>query len=180
MIVELPDLRELLAEYDRARAFTDSLWRDLSVDEVSWRPNVHSSAIGWHLGHQAHVAHFMIRNLTAAEPSPDPDLEPLTDAANPESARGTLPELGRLGDFRTKVAERVHARIGAIHEGRVGAPAQLMLVGVTVMTAVINHEYQHDQWIGEVRERDLGHALPPGPESDLLSRLDGYLVVGAR
>jgi len=29
------------------------------------------------------VAHFMVRNLTAAEPSPDPDLDALMDAANP-------------------------------------------------------------------------------------------------
>jgi hypothetical protein len=179
MIVELPDLRELLAEYDRARVFTDSLWRDLSVEEICWRPHENSSAIGWHLGHQAHVAHFMIRNLTAAEPSPDPDLEPMMDAANPEPDRGMLPDLGRLSDFRATVAERVHARIGAIREGRVGAPAQLTLVGVTVMTALINHEYQHDQWIGEVRTGSLGHEPPPDPDSDLICRLDGYLVVGA-
>ncbi len=48
------------------------MWRDLSPDEVTWRPHEDFSAIGWHLGHQAHVARFVIRNLTAAEPSPDP------------------------------------------------------------------------------------------------------------
>ncbi|MGH3216369.1 MAG: hypothetical protein ACRDL9_17555, partial [Trebonia sp.] len=73
----------------------------------------------------------------------------------------------------------VHFRIGAIERGEVGAPAQLLLVGAVVLTAMINHEYQHDQWIGEVRERDLGHALPPRPRSELLGQLDGYLVVGA-
>jgi hypothetical protein len=71
------ELQALLREYDRARAYTDELWKDLTPEEVTWRPHENSSAIGWHLGHQAHVAHFMIRNLTAAEPSPDPELDAL-------------------------------------------------------------------------------------------------------
>ncbi|MGP3769623.1 DinB family protein [Streptomyces sp. SDT5-1] len=45
------DLHTLLREYDRARAYTDGLSRDLTPDEVIWRPNEDSSAIGWHLGH---------------------------------------------------------------------------------------------------------------------------------
>jgi len=49
-------------------------------------------------------------------------------------------------------------------------------VAKVVMAAVINHEYQHSKWIGEVRSRDLGHALPDQPDSDLLTELDGYLV----
>ena len=75
------DVAALLREYDRARAYTDELWKDLSPDEVIWRPSENSSAIGWHLGHQAHVAHFMIRNLIAAEPSPAPELDALMDSA---------------------------------------------------------------------------------------------------
>jgi DinB superfamily len=47
------DVEALLREYDRARAYTDELWKDLSPDEVTWRPHENSSAIGWHLGHQA-------------------------------------------------------------------------------------------------------------------------------
>src|SRR5699024_8426954 len=85
-------LPELLAEYDRALAYTEDLWRDLDPDEVVWRPHQDSSAIGWHLGHQAHVAHFMVRNLTAAEPSPDPDLDGIMDSANPEQFRGRSEE----------------------------------------------------------------------------------------
>src|ERR1700691_3560189 len=110
------DVAELLMEYDRARAYTDQLWRDLSAEEVRWRPNDNSSAIGWHLGHQAHVAHFMVRNLTAAEPSPDPALDRLMDSANPEPARGELPGLDRLAAFRKTVAERVPARRAATHQ----------------------------------------------------------------
>ncbi len=56
----------------------------------------------------------MVRNLTAAEPSPDAELEPLMDSATPERIRGDLPDLRRLADFRAQVAERVHARTGAI------------------------------------------------------------------
>ena len=46
-----------------------------------------------------------------------------------------------------------------------------------LLVALINHEYQHDQWIGEVRADNLGHALPADPDSDQLSRVDGYLVL---
>jgi DinB family protein len=171
------ELEALLREYDRARAFTDELWRDLTPDEVTWRPHEDSSAIGWHLGHQAHVAHFMIRNLTAAEPSPDPELDALMDSARPEKFRGTLPTVRRLADFRAAVAERVHARIGDIAAGRVGAPSQLAIVATHLVAALVNHEYQHDQWISEVRAENLGHPLPPDPESDMLRRVDGYLVL---
>lgn len=167
----------LLREYDRARAYTDDLWKDLTPDEVTWRPHENSSAIGWHLGHQAHVAHFMVRNLTAAEPSPDPELDGLMDSANPEKFRGALPTIRRLTDYRAAVAERVHARIGDIAAGRVGAPSQLAVVATHLLITLINHEYQHDQWIGEVRADDLGYALPPDPDSEHLRRIDGYLVV---
>jgi hypothetical protein len=172
-----PSIAELLAEYDRAVAYTDTLWRDLTPDEVRWRPNENSSGIGWHLGHQATVAHFMVRNLTAAEPSPDSELEAMMDSATPEFTRGNLPDLARLAEFRATVAERVRARTGSIAAGEVGAPAQMTIIARTLLTAVINHEYQHDQWIGEVRSRDLGHALPEAPVSDRVVRLDGYLVL---
>ncbi|TCC36621.1 DinB family protein [Kribbella speibonae] len=170
-------LPELLAEYDRARAYTDELWRDLTADEVVWRPEPDFSAIGWHLGHQAHVAHFMIRNLTAAEPSPAPELDGVMDSANPEQFRGALPTVSRLATFRSTVAERIHARVGDIAAGRVGAPDQLTIIAGHLVTAIVNHEYQHDQWISEVRSQRLGHALPDAPECDRLSRVDGYLVL---
>ncbi|MGW4334862.1 DinB family protein [Rhodococcus koreensis] len=167
----------LLHEYDRARAYTDDLWRDLTPDEVTWRPHEDFSAIGWHLGHQAHVAHFMVRNLTAAEPSPDPELDAIMDSANPEQFRGALPTVQRLTEFRDVVAERIHARMGDIAAGRVSAPTQLTIVATHLLTAVINHEYQHDQWIGEVRAHHLGHDLPPDPDTEHLRRVDGYLTL---
>lgn len=170
-------LPDLLDEYDRALAYTEDLWRDLTPDEVVWRPHKDFSGIGWHLGHQAHVAHFMVRNLTAAEPSPDPELDAIMDSANPEQCRGTLPTIDRLRAFRSTVAERVHARIGDIAAGRVGAPDQLSIVAGHLLTAIINHEYQHDQWIAEVRSRNLGHALPDDPEADAICRVDGYLML---
>ncbi|HET9129058.1 MAG TPA: DinB family protein [Propionibacteriaceae bacterium] len=171
------DLDELLDEYDRARAYTDTLWRDLSEDEVRWRPRPAFSPIGWHLGHQAAVAHFMVRNLTAAEPSPDADLEPIMDSANPEEDRGALPSSERIAGYRTAVAARVHARLRDIDRGAVHAPAQLRIVGRHLLVALINHEYQHDQWISEVRAGELGRALPSRPVSDRLSEIDGYTVV---
>src|SRR5262245_33358812 len=131
-----PSIEALLREYDRARAYTDDLWLDLDPDEVTWRPHESFSAIGWHLGHQAHVAHFMIRNLTAAEPSPDPELDGLMDSANPEQFRGALPAVDRLTAFRTTVAERVHDRIGSIAAGGVKARGQMTIVATHLLTAL--------------------------------------------
>ena len=77
-------LAELLVEYQRALDHTDELWTDLTPEELHWRPYQQSSAIGWHLGHQAAVAHFMVRNLTAAEPPIDAALDRLMDGATAE------------------------------------------------------------------------------------------------
>lgn len=170
-------IADLLAEYERALAYTEDLWRDLSVEEVHWRPNEQSSAIGWHLGHQPAVAHYLVRNLTAAEPSPDPELDGLMDSATAEADRGELPPLDRLGDYRGAVAERLRFRIGNIEDGKVGAPSQLRVIAKTLLTAVVNHEYQHDQWIGEVRNETFGKDLPDRPMSPFLHTIDGYLVV---
>ena len=168
---------DLLAEYDRAVGYTDSLWQDLDADEVFWRPEPDSSAIGWHLGHQAAVSHFMVRNLTAAEPMLDAELDRLMDGATAERDRGDLPPLDRLRDYRARAAARLHVRMGDIERGEVGAPNQLAHIAVGLITAVVNHEYQHATWIGEVRSRDLGHDLPDPPASDLLTFVDGYPII---
>lgn len=172
-----PALVDLLGEYERALDYTESLWRDLTADEVCWRPHERASAIGWHLGHHAAVAHFMVRNLLAAEPSPDPGLDGLMDSATPESARGALPNLGRLADYRAAVSARVRDRVLQVDRGETGAPNQLRSIAATVVVAVINHEYQHDRWIEEVRTGPLGHAPPRSPTSPLLTREDGYLLI---
>jgi hypothetical protein len=174
---ERPGVGDLLVEYDRALAYTDRLWHDLTEEEVHWRPVPESSAIGWHLGHQAAVAHFMVRNLTAAEPPLDRDLDALMDSATPERNRGELPPLDRLGRYRSRVAERVRFRGREIDEGRVGAPNQLRRIAITMLTAIIDHEYQHSKWIGEVRVGDLGHALPDPPRTRFLTEIDGYLIL---
>lgn len=170
-------LDELVDELRRAWEFTDELWHDLTDDEVTWRSSPESSAIGWHLGHQAAVAHFMVRNLLAAEPSPDPALDAMMDSATPEVARGDLPDRDRLSRYRAAVADRVIVRIDAIRSGEVGAPRQLTAVGTSLVTALVNHEYQHDQWIGELRSRDLGKPLPTSPRSSNLVTLDGYTAL---
>jgi hypothetical protein len=177
MTIAMFNITELLEEYDRACAYTAALWQDLPDEEICWRPHRDFSPIGWHMGHQAAVAHFMLRNLIAAEPSPDPFLEPVMDSANPEADRADLPDLDRIAGYRAAVARRVHVRLRDIDHGRVGAPNQLRVVGQRVLIALINHEYQHDQWISEVRRRDLDRDLPARPTSERLTEIDGYLVV---
>jgi hypothetical protein len=167
----------LLDEYRRALDYTEALWADLPAHEIAWRPVDEFSPIGWHLGHQAAVAHFIIRNLTAAEPSPDPDLDGLMDSATPETMRDALPTIERLRAYRTAVAERVAFRATQIAEGRVGAPSQLGVIATNLLVSVVNHEYQHSQWISEVRHRHLGYALASRPTSPRLVELDGYLVL---
>ena len=173
-----PTLADLLVEYERALAYTADLASGLTEDQITWRADRNASGIGWHLGHQPAVAHFMVRNLTAAEPEIDPELDRLMDSATPEPDRGRLPELDRLWAYRDTVADRVRFRVGQIDEGQVGAPTQLRLIAHTLLTAVINHEYQHDKWIGQVRSEVHGLDLPPEPESPWLTTLDGYVVVG--
>lgn len=172
-----PSLTRLLAEYDLALDYTDQLWRDLTPEEVHWRPVPDSSAIGWHLGHQAAVAHYMMRNLTAAEPSLDPAIDALMDSATEERQRGDLPSVADLAEFRATVADRIRHRVRVIDRGEVGAPIQLRSIAETMLTAIVNHEYQHATWIGEVRGQDLGHPLPEVPQSDLLTELDGYPIL---
>lgn len=172
-----PTIAEMLSEYDRALAYTASLHDGLTAEQITWRADENASGIGWHLGHQPAVAHFMVRNLTAAEPSLDPELDALMDSATAEAARGNLPEVARLLDYRTGVADRVRFHIGTIDAGNVGAPAQLRVIAGTLMTAVINHEYQHSKWIGEVRSEVHGLDLPAAPTSPWLTTLDGYTVL---
>lgn len=175
----MPDetIATLLAEYDRALDWTGSLVEGLDDDELHWRPHEDASAIAWHLGHQGAVAHFLVRNLTAAAPRLDPALELVMDSATPERQRGDLPATGRILAFRQEVVGQLRDTIGRIGDGEVGAPAQLAIVARGVMTAIVNHEYQHSQWIGEVRRDDLGRDVPAHPTSPLLRTVDGYCVL---
>ncbi len=170
-------LRDLLDELDRSHAYTDDLQSGLTPAQIAWRPNADSSAIGWHLGHQAAVAHFMLRNLIAAEPSIDVDIERLMDSATPERQRGGLPSIGRIRDLHTAVAERIHFRIGEIDRGAVGAPNQLQVIASTLLVSIVNHEYQHTKWIAEVRTDMFGLDAPPLPGSPRLTVIDGYAVL---
>ena len=172
-----PTIKDLLDEYDRALAYTNSLSLDLSDEEIRWRPHEESSAIGWHLGHQAAVAHYMVRNLTAAERPIDEHIDTLMDSATEESQRGDLPDLATIESYRSTVAERVRFRAGNIDAGKVGAPAQLRRIAETMLTAIVNHEYQHAKWVGEVRNEQFGHALPEVPTSHNLIELDGYVIL---
>jgi DinB superfamily len=97
------NLEMLRDEYDLARRYTQSLYADLPEAAVHWRPASKSSAIGWHLGHQAAVNHFLVRNLLAAEPSLHPQFDVLFDAVTPEEQRGTLPPLHDILAYREAV-----------------------------------------------------------------------------
>jgi hypothetical protein len=175
--VPTPTLRDLLRELDRAHTYTEDVRDGLTPDQVAWRPSAESSGIGWHLGHQGAVAHYMLRNLTAAEPRIDAELEALADSATPESDRGAFPSLDRILDYRAQVAERIHYQIGRIDDGVVGAPAQLRLVATNLLVALVNHEYQHTTWINELRTDTFELDAPPLPTSPWLHVVDGYVVL---
>jgi hypothetical protein len=170
-------LCDLLDELDRALAYTDDLQVGLTPEQIAWRPKAESSAIGWHLGHQPAVAHYMVRNLIAAEPSIDADIDALMDSATPERHRGDLPSLERIRAYRRAVAERIHDRIGQIDQGAVGAPNQLRLIASTLLVTIVNHEYQHSKWIGELRTGAFGLDAPPLPRSPRLTLVDDYVAL---
>ena len=170
------DLAMLRDEYDLARRYTQSLYDGLPEADVLWRPEVQSSGIGWHLGHQAAVNHYMIRNLLDAEASLNPVFDALFDSANPEEERGALPSLAAIIAYRDTVAERTHARIEAIRAGERSAARQLAHVLGPILLSVIHHEYQHDCWIGEMRTM-LGHGDLPAVLSTQVQLVDGYWVL---
>lgn len=169
-------LRSLVDEYTSAQAFTLALIDGLEPDQVFWRPNENSSAIGWHLGHQGAVNHYMVRNLTAAEVTFDADFDRVFDSATPEPARGELPSLDDVLSYRNAIAQSTTSVIDRIDDGQVNAPAQLRVIAEGLMLAVINHEYQHSQWISEVRS-ELSDLPIPTPASQLLTRIDNYWMV---
>lgn len=169
-------LDRLLDEYRHARRHTTRLIDDLDEAAIRWRPHEDSSAIGWHLGHQAAVNHFMVRNLTAAEPSIDPKFDRLFDSATPERDRGDLPLFGETLAYREAIAASTEAIIARIAAGDVGAPRQLATIATGLLRAVVNHEYQHDTWILEVRHT-IGHPLEPPAPSNGVVEIEGYWVL---
>ena len=58
-VISLEMLRD---EYDLAWRYTQSLYADLPEADVHWHPAPQNSNVGWHLGHQAAVTHFLVRN----------------------------------------------------------------------------------------------------------------------
>lgn len=171
-------MHRLVQEYDHALAYTAAAVGGLGDGEIVWRPNADSSAIGWHLGHQAAVSHYLVRNLTAAEPPIDPTLDRLFDSATPEPGRGDLPPVAEILAYRAAAERRVRATIGRILRGDVAAPRQLARVAGGLLRVAVNHEYQHDAWILEVRAA-LGRELAPITASTGVVTIDGYSVLEA-
>lgn len=170
------DLVTLREEYDLARRYTRSLYEDLPEPDVQWRPKPKSSAIAWHLGHQAAVNHFLLRNLFDAEPSIEPRFDALFDAANPEENRGELPPLADIVAYREAIAARTHARLEELMKGRRAASSQASHTLRTLMVNLINHEYQHDCWIGEMRQI-RGYPVPDAVPSQRIRLVDGYWML---
>lgn len=121
----------------------------------------------------------MLRNLIAAEARIDPQLEALVDSATAELDRGELPPLDRIRGYRATVADRIRYRIGQIDDGAIGAPNQLRLIATNLLVAIVNHEYQHSKWIGEVRADAFALDLPSVPTSPWLDVVDDYVVLTA-
>lgn len=169
-------LRGLLTEYGLARTYSLDLIEALDDDQVVWRPNDESSAILWHIGHQAAVNHYMVRNLTAAEPTFSRDFDTLFDSATPEPDRGRLPPVEDVLDYRQKVGVSTASIVGRIVNREVGSPEQLALIASGLLQATINHEYQHAAWVLEVRDT-MTDVDAPLPLSDRVTTIDGYRVL---
>ncbi len=169
-------LNDLIAEADRARAYSVALVDGLTEAQVQWRPDENSSAMAWHLGHQGAVTHYLVRNLTAAEPSMAPDFDAVFDSATEEPQRGDLPPLDEILDYRSRIAESATATLRRIEAGDVGAPDQLAVIANGLLRAVINHEYQHAKWVGEVRATMTDEPAPE-PASSRLINIEGYWLV---
>lgn len=170
------ELRGLVIELAAARRYSEALIGGLTEEQVLWRPNEDSSAIGWHLGHQAAVRHFMVRNLTAAEPSINKEFDAVFDSATVEQQRGDLPSVPEILEFRATVATQSAVTLQRIVDGDVGAPEQLNQIAIGMVRAMINHEYQHAKWVGEVCHELIG-AEPLQPESDALRSVEGYWMI---
>jgi len=166
-------LKDLVGELEMARRHSIDLVADLTPQQVDWRPHANSSAIAWHLGHQAAVGHYMVRNLTAAEPPIDREFDQIFDSATVEPDRSPLPPLAAIVDYRDAVAASTKATLDRIIERRVQAPDQLAAVAAGLLHALINHEYQHSTWIGEVRDTMID-TPSPAPESDRIISVEGY------
>lgn len=172
------DLETIRYEYELARQYTLRLYDDLDESTIMWRPSYQGSSIGWHLGHQAAVNHYVLRNWVNRDGSIDPTFDGIFDAATEEIGRAFLPPLAEIVAYREIVAARTLERIDEILSGDCRAPDQMRRVGVTMLGGLINHEYQHDCWVAEVRQA-LGHGAGPDPLSTnpCLLQLDGYWVM---
>ncbi len=171
------DLATLRDEYYLARRYTQSLYEDLSDFEVYWRPASKCSSIAWHLGHQAMVTHLLLRNLIAGEPSDNPQFDLLFDAARPQEQRGDLPALADIVAYRETMAARTHAHLATVLEGNRtvahDAAQQVARILVPIVMSLINHEYQHDCWIREMRA-GLKRDKPDAILSQRVVQRDGY------
>jgi hypothetical protein len=175
------DLLILREEFDLALRYTQSLYEDLSDAEVQWRAAPHSSGIAWHLGHQAAVNHYLMRNLINAEASLNPQFDALFDSANPEEHRGNTPSLAEIVAYRHAIATRTYRHIDTILAGDQPAAHEaaqhVTRIIEPILISMINHEYQHDCWVREMRAT-LGRDKPDTILSNRVRQVDGYWGLG--
>jgi len=171
------DLNSLRDEYDLARRYTQALVEDLSEADVQWRPSTQSSSIAWHLGHQAATAHFVLRNLINAEASLNPAYDALFDSASPVASRDQTPPLADIVAYREAIAARAHAHMASALDGggQVAHDAAQQVADILgpILVSLINHEYQHDCWINEMRAA-LGRPTLDDALSTRVRKVDGY------
>jgi hypothetical protein len=141
------------------------------LEEVSWRPTPDSSAIGWHLGRARRSLHAG----TSAPPTSPGPAHALMDSASLNPAAETC-QLDQLAAFRRGRSTRIHALDDCHRRSRCRrTPRSNRTVGRHLLTLLINHEYQHDRWIGEVRS-DLPRTAA-GPSGACLTLVDNYLTL---
>ncbi|MEL7207990.1 MAG: DinB family protein, partial [Actinomycetota bacterium] len=107
-------LPQWLEEHEAAQAHSLDLVDGLDEDAVAWRPHEQSSSMAWHLGHQAAVNHYLVRNLTAAEVSFDQRFDAVFDSATTEPQRRDLPPLADIIDYRRQIAASTTAVVNRI------------------------------------------------------------------
>ncbi len=97
-------------------------------------------ALEWHRG-EGSAGRAWDRGQTVIAPTDDAPLPTIDEGS-----------FDRIREYRSVVAERVHYRVGHIDDSALGVPSQLRVIASTLLIALINHEYQHSKWIGELHK----------------------------
>jgi hypothetical protein len=78
--------------------------------------------------------------------------------------------------YREAIARRTHAHIEAVLAGTRPAAQQATYALGALLVSLINHEYQHDCWVREMRAV-LGRETPDVVVSRAVCQVEGYWVL---